>query len=766
MANNKISYTSKTYDTIFKDLVSAIPDLTDKWKNFSDDDPGIVLIKLMSSVGDMLCYNMDYQVNETFPQSALQRRHAQKSYDLIGYKMHWYRSATCNLTLTLNIPTSLQGSEFSVVIPEWTTILSASGVPYTIIGPDYTRTLSISSSVSSDTITNVLAVQGATKILSPIYKSNITSDGRIYIPDMNVDEDIQNNIDYPHMSLDTYNATTNVAITTGTSRWVKVANLLDKSDAGMYYEFRVDDNDQPYIQLNDGWQDYVDSSNTGNEYLVLKYLVSQGSAGSVRENVGFTFNTSIESNPATIDLAKYITIYNTQSDSGKNPETVEEAAINGPREARTLGVAITLEDYEILAETIDGIRACKAVDSNISIEEKTYESTITVPTSTLAITHMLDTDNGNQIVPNTVQIEFNVAGSSDPPLILSDDGEGLLETDLVGVDVHGLINYSTGQFTLFNASDMFPAETYTVEASYELTPPPYTVLLYLIANDYKSVPESTISKLDTMFTQKSIISINQLYADGKIQPIPFNVAVYSYEPLTITETNKAIQDAIKNALYEYFDSSARDFGERFRYPDMTTLIQNSSDRIKYSQLDYPTRDVQVNSLSYPMLGPVVVNFAEDADYQWLMENVFDEDVIGDDVYDSLIEKIFGATGGVVDFHNILNGNTIDNVVDRLLLPTEAIGSTEPYIDIPYESGNYYDFHLHWWCSRPDLVNVDPKQPEIWGSITRPYVDTQVTLYAIVDGFKSSDDESYPETLSSMCLVKCPFTCTIKAANEN
>ncbi|MBR3090673.1 MAG: hypothetical protein IKH10_01610, partial [Bacteroidetes bacterium] len=389
MSDTKISYTSKTYDTIFKDLVSAIPTLTDKWKNYSDDDPGIVIIKLMASVGDMLCYNMDYQVNETFPQTALQRRHAQKSYDLIGYKMHWYRSATCNLTMTLNVPDTLPEHTFIVTIPEWSTILSSGGVPYTIIGPANTRTFNVTPNSSSVTISDVVAVQGAMKTLSNIYPQNITNDGRIYLTDINVDEDNQNDRNYPHMSVATYGPN-NTEITSGQSEWVKVGNLLDNAEAGMYYEFRVDDNDQPYIKLNDGWEDYIREGC----YLVIKYIVSNGADGNVRENVGFRFNDSINSEPQTVDLRNYITISNTQSNSGENPETVEEAAIKGPKEARTLGVAITLEDYEILAETIDGVRACKALDSNISLGTKIDGLELTVPASSVGyIKFALDTNS-------------------------------------------------------------------------------------------------------------------------------------------------------------------------------------------------------------------------------------------------------------------------------------------------------------------------------------------------------------------------------------
>jgi hypothetical protein len=56
LANEFLNYTSKDYNSIFKDAVDAIPTLTDTWTSTEDGDPGIVLIKLMSALGDMLSY--------------------------------------------------------------------------------------------------------------------------------------------------------------------------------------------------------------------------------------------------------------------------------------------------------------------------------------------------------------------------------------------------------------------------------------------------------------------------------------------------------------------------------------------------------------------------------------------------------------------------------------------------------------------------------------------------------------------------------------
>ena len=95
-----VSYTSKTYQTILNDLLEKIPLLTDKWVNYGEDDPGIVLLKLIAATADMLCFNMDFQARENFPHLAVLRSNAQQSYDLINYKMKWYESAVTEVELS------------------------------------------------------------------------------------------------------------------------------------------------------------------------------------------------------------------------------------------------------------------------------------------------------------------------------------------------------------------------------------------------------------------------------------------------------------------------------------------------------------------------------------------------------------------------------------------------------------------------------------------------------------------------------------------
>ena len=78
MSNSYLQYTSKDYDSIYKDLTDSISGISDTWTSREDSDPGIVLDKLMSALGDMLSYNMDKQSLEYYGPTVKQRKNATK----------------------------------------------------------------------------------------------------------------------------------------------------------------------------------------------------------------------------------------------------------------------------------------------------------------------------------------------------------------------------------------------------------------------------------------------------------------------------------------------------------------------------------------------------------------------------------------------------------------------------------------------------------------------------------------------------------------
>ena len=63
----KIQYTSKDYVFILDELINSISGISEKWTTTEATDPGMILVKLMALLGDMLFYSMDMQSAEVYP---------------------------------------------------------------------------------------------------------------------------------------------------------------------------------------------------------------------------------------------------------------------------------------------------------------------------------------------------------------------------------------------------------------------------------------------------------------------------------------------------------------------------------------------------------------------------------------------------------------------------------------------------------------------------------------------------------------------------
>lgn len=713
-SKNKISYTNKDAASIFSELVQSIPLLTDKWKNYADDDPGIVLLKLGSFIGDMLCYNIDFQVNETFPQTATQRKNCQKNYDLIGYKMHWYRSAECTVRMTFTRPDNIPLTHpITVVIPEFTELLTPDKISYVIIGNTETRTITLSSNqsiVSKDFV----AIQGIGTRQLNITADRIIRNGRIYVEDVAIEEDTQNDPNYAHMRLQTYDSATNLPLDDGL--WTKVSNLLDIKEEGRYYELRVDDNNQPYIQLCDNYLDYISQT---NNYLGLSYIISNGVIGTVAENIGFTFNTAVNFiyNGSSYNFAEYVSISNTQSSQGKNPETNVEAAKNAAKEARTLGVAITLSDYEILCKTADGIRACHAVDysTDVGTQVTNEEILLTAIYNNFVLKAPIPNMMGYIIDPYSLELTVTAGAES---FSYYDDGSGALLNSSTDERVYashinyfsGLIELDTSDFSTINSI----SDVTSVTVSYLKKYAPYVVVLKLIANDFGYVPDYSKEILDEIFQNKTVTTVRYFYENASAHPVPFNIGIYAYEPWNSSDPSLTnyISQVVNDTLTSYFNSSDRNFGETLSYPNLCIEIQNSDTKIKLADLYYPTRNYKLQPDEYPRLGPVAVNLSDNANFVWMLENLFEESVEANNNYNTLTSAVFDG---------ILNANSnFYEITGPLTLVSSATVDGE---DLP----------ITWWCSRPDLIEVSATNQTIWGNLTYAKIieDTPVVLYAIV-----------------------------------
>lgn len=360
----KIDYTSKDYTNILDDLINSIPGITAKWESSDANDPGLILVKLMSILGDMLFYSLDIQSLEVYPSSVTLRKNAATIYKLIGYKMKWYRSATLEATV-VNTYTA------AATLPRFCTFTSTDG---TITYTTFRQYELPANTNNSGVVTSVELIEG-TPVTPPrsssvpypsssapwhsIYGYNYTVENiinnRLYLNDVNIDQD--------HI----------IVIDDQNETWALKENIYLTRDVGKFFEFDVDVNDRPYIELIDYWSNY------NIKRFKVFYIRSNGEAGQVYSNVltrctgnVWAIIPTANSNNQMYNVNSFIQFTHYPSTLGYNPETPDEARKESVKYQNTLDTIITLKDFENVTLREPGVANVRATD--LTNDPGTYQN--------------------------------------------------------------------------------------------------------------------------------------------------------------------------------------------------------------------------------------------------------------------------------------------------------------------------------------------------------------------------------------------------------
>ena len=124
LAAVKLSPTKKDFYQVWNELLDTATKLSERWDPTStnESDPGIVLLKVLTAVADMLNYNIDKNILEAFMPSAAQEESMRKLCEMMGYNIKYYQSATTKVILALtDAEKQAQVPETGLLIPQFTT---------------------------------------------------------------------------------------------------------------------------------------------------------------------------------------------------------------------------------------------------------------------------------------------------------------------------------------------------------------------------------------------------------------------------------------------------------------------------------------------------------------------------------------------------------------------------------------------------------------------------------------------------------------------
>jgi len=318
-----VSYTDKDMATILKGMVDQIPNLTNRWTDFSPSDVGMVILELLSWNLQMLAFYMDRQANEAFLSTSRERKNVVNLCKLIAYKLAGVTSSTANVVISLESPISTR-----VEIPKYTVLLTGE--------EDVVSFATMSSAVipPGDTEVTIGVRQGIPKIEK--HKTSGDRNQKFRVSESRADKD-------------SFEVVINGEI------WQQVENFVNSQANDKHYTVNIDFDGNVDVTLGDNFFGYS-PPNSIIENVVITYLISDGQNGNVggdaiKTLVGNFYDSNFPS-PNQISLS---VTSSSAATGGSEQETIEHAKRQAPAELSALFRAMTRADFEALANGYEGV---------------------------------------------------------------------------------------------------------------------------------------------------------------------------------------------------------------------------------------------------------------------------------------------------------------------------------------------------------------------------------------------------------------------------
>jgi len=336
-----ISYSNKDYESLRKELLSRVPQLTDRWTDFNESDLGVVLLELFCGVGDMLAYYLDAQAAEAFLPTARQRQNVINLCKLIGYLLDSPVAATT--TLRFKLPSVMTED---IIIPARTICtakLDDGNVEF--------ETIESATIPRGQLSVDVGARQGVRK--SEEFISTGERSQRFALSS-------------------TVIAQGSMQIRVGDDDWKEARSFIDSAPDSKHFQVETDGLDVTRIIFGDGVRGAIPPA---GEIVTVEYLETLGSEGNIGRELVTEIVSPIYHSGARIDLWVTNPIAST---GGSDRETLDHAKLQAPAELRSLWKAVTKDDYKALAEGFPGVAKAQVLDANDCSNIRYYQVNMAV----------------------------------------------------------------------------------------------------------------------------------------------------------------------------------------------------------------------------------------------------------------------------------------------------------------------------------------------------------------------------------------------------
>lgn len=335
ITNKWLNPYQRSYQQIKAKLVESLMGLKDPQgqkliTDYSEGNILIIILSLFAAIAEVLHYYVDNMARETFLPTARRYDSVVKHGALVDYHARAAIAATVDVTLSRSITGNSIGAKLT--IPQGTLFTDSSGNSW-LSARDVTW-------YSNVTTCKVPIVQHEKYTASALNNMIIPTGDRVII---NLGT-LPNGKYYEQGSM---------SLQIGGETWVLVDTFAKSKPTDKHFMVSVDEALNPYIMFGDGT--FGKKPSAGAKITNVVFYLTNGTQGNVKSN-------TITSVPSVISSSiTDATVSNSyDAGGGSNYENFTMLKEHIPLSVKTLGVAITKEDFESLAMLVDGVNKAKA----------------------------------------------------------------------------------------------------------------------------------------------------------------------------------------------------------------------------------------------------------------------------------------------------------------------------------------------------------------------------------------------------------------------
>ena len=335
ITNKWLNPYQRSYQQIKAKLVESLMGLKDKdgqklITDYSEGNILIIILSLFAAIAEVLHYYVDNMARETFLSTARRYDSVVKHGALVDYHARAAIAATVDVILSRSITGNSLGAKLT--IPQGTLFTDQSGNSW-LSARDVTW-------YSNVTTCKVPIIQHEKYTTSALNNMVIPTGDRVQL---NFGT-LPNGKYYEHGSM---------SLQIGGESWVLVETFAKSKPTDKHFIVSVDESLNPYIMFGDGT--FGKKPAAGAKITNVVFYLTNGSQGNVKSNTITSVPSVISSSitDATVSNAY-------DAGGGSNYENFTMLKEHIPLSVKTLGVAITKEDFESLAMLVDGVNKAKA----------------------------------------------------------------------------------------------------------------------------------------------------------------------------------------------------------------------------------------------------------------------------------------------------------------------------------------------------------------------------------------------------------------------